>query len=248
MPVAGQKPLGIHCSMIKLLDRLHARARKVPALHRLAIISRILLFLAFLPTGLVKALGRRFTLLGVEHPAGAFFEAMYQTGFYWHFIGIGQIVAALLLLVPMTRTLGAVMFLPIVANITVVTWSVDFAGTLYVTTLMLLANLFLLAWDWHRLRSIVASPADGAADMAPLDSPVPLPRIERMGYGIGTGAGLVVFLATRGFGSEALVMAALPVGAIAVLLILAGWLVAARRIPAGELPDPERIGSRGLLS
>ena len=35
---------------------------------------RILLFLAFLPSGLKKLLGERFTLLGIETPVGFFFE------------------------------------------------------------------------------------------------------------------------------------------------------------------------------
>jgi uncharacterized membrane protein YphA (DoxX/SURF4 family) len=142
-------------------DRLHARARGVGPLYRLAIVSRALLAVAFLPTGMVKLLGQRFTSLGVETPVGAFFEAMYQSGFYWNFIGAGQVLAALLLLIPATTTLGAVMFFPIMVNITVVTWSVGFSGTVYVTSLMLLANVFLLCWDYDRWRSILFAPPVG---------------------------------------------------------------------------------------
>jgi len=68
--------------------------------QRLAIISRILLGLAFIPTGLVKLLGERFTVISVENPIGAVFEAMYQTGAYWHFPGFAQMLAGALLLVP----------------------------------------------------------------------------------------------------------------------------------------------------
>jgi hypothetical protein len=88
---------------IRSLDAIHLRARRVAALHRLAIISRILLALAFLPTGLVKLSGRRFTVADAEaHPVGAFFEAMYQAGIHWNFLGLGQVGVATLLLVPAT--------------------------------------------------------------------------------------------------------------------------------------------------
>ena len=114
--------------MLDYFDALHARARGWPPFQRLAIISRILLAGAFIPTGLTKLLGNRFTLLPVDNPVGYFFEAMYQSGLYWNFIGLGQFAAAVLLLIPATQTLGAVMFFPVILNITVVTWSVGFAG------------------------------------------------------------------------------------------------------------------------
>jgi len=208
--------------MEELFDRLHASARSYPALYRLAIISRILLALAFIPTGLVKLLGHRFTLLGVDNPVGAFFEAMYQTGFYWNFLGLGQVAAGILLLIPATSTLGAIMFLPIITNIFVVTWSVGFGGTVYVTALMLLANVFLLCWDYDRFRYIL---------FPPHNRPTParvarMPIIERLGYAIGTGAGLVVLAATRSIVPMSIVRWMLLVGAAAALMVLTGWIQA----------------------
>lgn len=212
------------------LDRLHAAARRLPALGRLAIISRILLALAFVPTGMVKLLGRRFTTMGVDTSIGAFFEAMYQTGSYWRFIGLGQVVAGLLLLIPATSTLGAVLFLPIIANITVLTWAIQFKGTIYITALMLLANLFLVAWDYDRVRAILFAP--GSRPAVPVAAP--LPGVERAGYLVGTAAGMVVFLATRGFVPMSVVRWLLPVGGAAALLVLAGWVQAARRPALGH--------------
>ncbi len=71
--------------------------------------TRILLAIGFLPSGLKKAMGERFTLLGIDSPVGFFFEALYRTGFYWNFIGIAQLLAALLLIIPRTKTLGAIL-------------------------------------------------------------------------------------------------------------------------------------------
>jgi len=224
------------------LDALHVVARRSPALHRLAIISRILLALAFLPTGLVKLMGRRFTVLDADATSvGAFFEAMYQTGFYWNFLGLGQVVAAVLLLIPATRTLGAVLFLPIMANVTVVTWSIDFAGTRLITLLMMLASVFLVCWDWHRVRSILVPP--GATRLSSVPS---LPRVERVGYVLGTASGLAFLMAARDFESLGVPAAVVGAGgsAAAVVLVLAGWVTAwrtefgrrreARRRPTGD--------------
>ena len=154
-----------------LLDRLHLRARAQPALQRLAVISRILLALAFIPTGLVKLMGERFTLLGIDNPIGSFFEAMYRTGLYWRFLGASQLAAGALLLVPRWAHLGAAAFLPIVLNIFVVTVALAFRGTPVVTGLMLAAVLLLCAWDWHRFRPLLTK--------APPLAEVPVQRLDR---------------------------------------------------------------------
>ena len=88
------------------LDHLHSRARNSRLLKMFTIFTRILLALAFLPSGLTKVMGNRFTVLGIEDPVGFFFEALYRTGFYWRFLGFCQLVVALLLLIPRTATLG----------------------------------------------------------------------------------------------------------------------------------------------
>jgi uncharacterized membrane protein YphA (DoxX/SURF4 family) len=101
-----------------------------PWLRRFTLANRLLLSMAFLPTGLVKLTGQRFTVLSVDTPVGFFFEAMYQTGPYWIFIGLVQVVAAVLLLIPATATLGAVVFFPVGLSVLLVTWGVGF-GTTY---------------------------------------------------------------------------------------------------------------------
>lgn len=209
--------------MLAQLDALHRRARQWPPFQRLAIISRILLALAFIPTGMVKVLGQRFTQIDVSNPVGYFFEAMYQSGFYWNFLGLGQVVAGLLLLIPATTTLGAVAFFPIILNITVVTWSIGFKGTTYLTALMLLAAIFLLCWDWDRLRSIVFAPAD-----RPAATMMPMPPLERSGYLLGGVAGMVVFLALRSLVPTSWVAPALLAGSVAVGMVLIGWVQLAR--------------------
>jgi uncharacterized membrane protein YphA (DoxX/SURF4 family) len=211
--------------MLEFLDALHARARRWPPFARLAIITRILLAMAFIPTGMVKLLGERFTAMPVDTPVGFFFEAMYQSGFYWNFLGLGQVMAGILLLIPATATLGAVAFFPIILNITVVTWSVGFKGTIYITPLILLASIFLLCWDWDRLRWIIFEPAERPA----LPPKAPLPMVERLGYLTGGITGMIFFLWARGFVPRGVVRPTLILGGAAVLMVLVGWFQAAKR-------------------
>lgn len=116
--------------------------------------ARILLAAAFVPSGLTKLLGNRFTILGTDDPIGFFFEALYQSGWYWNFIGLMQLSVALLLLIPKTTFLGALLYLPIVINILAIVTSMSFTGTPFVVGLMLLGNIYLLIWDVKKLQAI----------------------------------------------------------------------------------------------
>ena len=118
--------------------------------------TRILLFLGFLPSGLKKLLGQRFTLIGIEDPIGFFFEALYRTGAYWNFLGLMQLTAGLLLLIPRTSFLGALIYLPIIINIFIIVTAMQFTGTPYVVGLMVLANLYLLFWDLDKVKRLVS--------------------------------------------------------------------------------------------
>lgn len=117
--------------------------------------TRILLCLGFLPSGLKKVLGEPFTILSPETPVGYFFDALHRAGFYYEFIGWAQITAALLLLFPRTAPLGAVLYFPIILNIWVITVAMHFRGTWVITSLMLLATTYLLCWEYDRLKALL---------------------------------------------------------------------------------------------
>src|SRR5205085_6224123 len=67
---------------------------------------------------------------------------------------MGQIIIALLLLIPRTALLGAIMYFPAILNICVLAYATRFEGT-RITTLMLLANIYLLCWDYDRIKHIL---------------------------------------------------------------------------------------------
>ncbi|TPW21963.1 MAG: DoxX family protein [Elusimicrobia bacterium] len=139
----------------RFFDRLHERARSKAILHRFAWLNRILLFLAFFPTGMTKAVGYAFANPTVGEPLYRLFSALHSTGLWWRFIGFCQMAAALLLLVPRCHLLGALLYLPVLINIVLITFSMDFHGTEVITSGMLLANLYLICWDYHRWKSLM---------------------------------------------------------------------------------------------
>ncbi|RMZ50659.1 DoxX family membrane protein [Flavobacteriaceae bacterium PRS1] len=117
--------------------------------------TRILLALAFIPSGLKKVLGERFTILDIETSVGFFFEALYRTGWYYNFLGFMQLLVAVLILIPRATTLGALLYLPIIINIFIIVVAMHFTGTPYIVGLMLIANLYLLFWDYNKIKKIV---------------------------------------------------------------------------------------------
>ena len=118
--------------------------------------TRILLSIAFIPSGLKKLLGERFTNISVDNPVGFFFEGLYQTGFYWNFLGFMQLTCSLLILIPRTTYAAAILYLPIIININIIVISMGFRGTPIITMLMLLANIYLLVWDYKKTNAILS--------------------------------------------------------------------------------------------
>src|SRR5262249_42674423 len=141
-------------SRLTELEALYLASKRNKWFRYFAIFCRIALALGFIPSGIVKVTGERFTALPSNHPLGHYFDALHLTGFYYTFIGVVQLATALLLLIPRTALLGAMLYFPIIANICVLTYATRFEGT-RIATLMLLANLFLLAWDYDRLQHVL---------------------------------------------------------------------------------------------
>jgi len=136
------------------LDQWHAQARQNKWMGYFTVVLRLGLALGFLPSGMVKIFGERFTALSSLHPMGAYLDALYHTGGYYTFLGIMQVTAALLLLVPTTALAGALIYLPIILNICVLSIAVRFEGSLASSPLMVLACLYLICWDYHKIRLI----------------------------------------------------------------------------------------------
>ena len=137
------------------MDRIHLRVKQNKWLGYFTIVIRLGLAFGFLPSGLIKIMGERFTVLSIKHPMGHYLEALHRTGYYYTFIGIMQVTAAVLLLIPRTVTLGALIYFPIILNICILSFSVRFEGSWVSAPLMVMANLYLLCWDYDKLKFIL---------------------------------------------------------------------------------------------
>lgn len=149
-----------------MLDRLRA-ARWA----NLCVINlRILIGFAFLPAALKKILDQPFTDPANTGAFHDFLDAFRATGAFYPFVGLCQLVAALLLSTQRFALLGALVALPILSTICAFVWStIGVRPTSIVATLMWLGTLGLLVWDADRLRGILGQP------VGPLrPSPVPL--------------------------------------------------------------------------
>ncbi|MEL6484610.1 MAG: hypothetical protein AAFP96_07165 [Bacteroidota bacterium] len=148
--------------------------------------TRYLIGGAFVFASIVKIMGNRFTAeSGADNPidsAWHFFETMYASGLYWKFIGFAQLFAGFLLLTQRYAKLGALVNLPIIANVFVITLSYYFAYTPVITGLMLLANILLIFWDWNELKVLV--------NLAPTTAPIR--RLEK--DSLWAVMGLVLFV------------------------------------------------------
>ncbi len=137
------------------LDEIHKSVKSNKWFRYFAIFNRIGLAAGFIPSGLTKIFDERFTSLSVKHPMGNYLEALYHTGYYYTFIGYVQVTAAILLLIPRTSTLGAVLYFPLILNICILSLAVGFEGSLVTSPLMVLANLYLLCWNYDKLKYIL---------------------------------------------------------------------------------------------
>lgn len=141
--------------MYTMLSSIYVRVRTYYPLNLMVWLTRYLLAFAFIPSGMKKVLGQRFTSIGTDNPIGYFFEALFRTGMYWNFLGWGQLIAAILMMTQLFSTLGNLIFFFIVSNIFIITVSMHFTGTWLIALLMLFASTCLLLWDANRLQYII---------------------------------------------------------------------------------------------
>lgn len=71
----------------------------------------------------------------------------YQLGLYARFIAYSQVIIGYLMLTLRFRLLGAIMAVPLIVNILMVTISQHWSGTPYVLSILLAMNLYLLIME-----------------------------------------------------------------------------------------------------
>jgi UPF0716 family protein affecting phage T7 exclusion len=168
-----------------------------------SVFCRVSLAYAFIVAGGVKIVGERFASgLSVLHPMGAYLEALHHTGYYYTFIGYAQIIAAVLLLIPRTVVLGAMIYFPIILNICILSIAVRFEGSFVTSPLMVLANLFLLVWHYDKVRFIL--PFKNYPDQAIVKRPKKYSNRFPFVFFLGVLATVVLTVTVFLFGFEAM--------------------------------------------
>jgi len=89
------------------------------------------------------------------HPITLFWYFFGYSHVYGTFIGLGETVAGLLLLIPRWATVGAIALLPISVNITVLDFSFDFPAVKYFVLVLTLLNIWLLYMERDKLMLLV---------------------------------------------------------------------------------------------
>ena len=138
-------------SFFRFIDQ--AKTRLIPKV--LYWTARYGLGLAFVVSGMRKFPGIKFTILPLDNPVGFYFHAMHETGFYWNFIGYFQVLVGLLIYFKRLAPLSTLLMMPITVNIFLVSIALRMQGTPFITSMMLLGNLYLLLWYWKHYIGII---------------------------------------------------------------------------------------------
>lgn len=171
-------------NIVNKLDSLHLKVRQNKWFNYFTVFNRMALAAGFLPAGYVKIIGERFTDLHNNQPMGHYLEALHHTGYYYTFIGVLQMAAGLLLLIPRTALLGVLIYFPIILNICILSLAVRFEGSLLTAPLMVTSCIYLLCWDYHRLKFIIFPNAQF----------IPTPKITDKKFPYKFFAGVFAFL------------------------------------------------------
>lgn len=82
------------------------------------------------------------------------FQFFGHTKLYSQFIAYSELLAGVLILIPKTTLIGALLALPIWLNITIITFAYEFAGIQYINAFMTLIVIILLIKDHQKLKGL----------------------------------------------------------------------------------------------
>jgi hypothetical protein len=143
------------------------------------IIKSIRFFLGFVLFG--AGLVRFTTAFGLIGPPWLITElSKYGLGFYAEFISFSEILIGYLLMTNRFGTLGAVMSIPMFANILAVVISLNWPGTPFVVFSLFVLNIIILLYDWHKLKFILTDDVEPLKEIAIVRSDIKLDAL----YGV----------------------------------------------------------------
>ncbi|HEX8398107.1 MAG TPA: hypothetical protein VF644_11820 [Pyrinomonadaceae bacterium] len=122
-------------------------------IFNLAVIGiRIFLGFIFFTAGMGKLTHGHYFPLTMFPMSLSKILAPHGLSLWGEFVAWSQVLIGFLLMSQRFATIGAIMSLPLILNIFVITVSLGFMGTPYLNGFLILLNLFLLAADCHKLK------------------------------------------------------------------------------------------------
>lgn len=153
------------------IEQIHLRIQANRWHKYFYIFCRITLAIGFFMAGMVKIMGERFASgLSTVHPMGTYLEALHHTGYYYTLIGVAQVIAAILLLINRTVLIGALLYFSIIVNIWILSLAVRFEGSLVSSTLMVLANIYLLCWNYDKIKYLFISSKNESSKLSDIEA------------------------------------------------------------------------------
>jgi hypothetical protein len=126
-------------------------------------ITGIVLGVVFIFYGTVKLLGSQFIFAHDWVIDGATTDGptlvwcfFGYSSVYGRLIGLGELVPGVLLLIPRTRLLGALILLPVTANITLMDFCFDFPAVKYFALMLTLGCTLLVAGEWGKFKQAMS--------------------------------------------------------------------------------------------
>lgn len=122
-------------------------------IFNLAVIGiRIFLGFIFFTAGMGKLTHGHYFPLTMFPMSLSKILAPHGLSLWGEFVAWSQVLIGFLLMSQRFATIGAIMSLPLILNIFVITVSLGFMGTPYLNGFLIFLNLFLLAADYHKLK------------------------------------------------------------------------------------------------
>jgi uncharacterized membrane protein YphA (DoxX/SURF4 family) len=154
--------------------------------------------------------------------------APHGLALFGRYIACSQIIIGLCLLSSRLATLGAIMLVPMLMSIGVVTVSMNFKNTPFIVALLLVMNVLLLLKDWHKLKFIWAESTENL-------KPLPLSFRWRRADALWLGGALLVLASIAVF-SAAPVWGKLTMRCGLIIMLLSAAFY--RRPVASALHNP----------
>ena len=167
------------------MESLLLRARATRWIAVCVVNLRFLIGFAFVPSGLKKVLDQPFTDPQNTGRFHDFLDAFLATGWFYQFVGAMQLTAAVLLFTQRFATVGAMLALPILSAILAFCWSTQVYPTATVVTLMFLASLALVLWDYPKWKGVFgADDRDHLHRVTRIAAPIDMQLWRRCGIAI----------------------------------------------------------------